>query len=266
VSSYPTTAEFRKHSENLQAVASALVQVERTHKRAIRENDQPSELAIRKVHTLLLGVYAEARLRKIIEDPTGFNGRERELIWLEKRQDKRWLSAVDFAARRHYGVMAHQSLDEVLSAAALNRVERVAAILRDDLAPVITDRNRIAHGQWVWQLKSRSENQFTVDQSNFDYNYVALRARLRLLDLIGRLVNVLCVSEPTFDRDFASLMRKIDDARNGLDGSTYPTFAAQLRSGRKPNPAAVASSQTTSSGAPATRKRQSFRSWLRTRR
>lgn len=228
-SSYPTSAEFRKHSANLKAVTAALVQIERAHKRAIREADQPSELATRKIHTLLLGVYAEARLRKIIEDPTGFNDRERELIWLEKRQDKRWLSTVDFAARRHYGVLAHQSLNEVLSIVALARVEDVSAILRRDLAPVITDRNRIAHGQWVWQLKSRSENQFTVDQSNFDYNYVALRARFRLLDLIGRLVNVLCVSEPTFDRDFSSLMQKIDEVKKDLDGSNYSTFASQLR-------------------------------------
>lgn len=260
MSNYPTSVEFRKHSANLKAVTSALVQVERAHKRAIRENDQPSEFAIRKIHTLMLGVYAEARLRKIIEDPTGFNSRERELIWLERSQDKRWLSTVDLAARRHYGVMAHQSLHEVISTTALARVEGVAAILRHDLSPVITDRNRIAHGQWVWQLKSRSENQFTVDQSNFDYNYVALRARFRLLDLIGRLVHVLCVSEPTFDRDFSSLMQKIDEAKKDLDGSSYQTLASQLRSRSKPNAEVVM--------APATKSQRDVasRSWLPVRR
>lgn len=188
---------------------------------------------MRKVHTLLLGVYAESRLRKILEDPTGFNDRERALIWLVQSQDRRWALAVDFAARRHYGVMAHQSLSGSLPAKALMRVEAVTQLLENDLAPVITDRNRLAHGQWTWQLKSRSENVFSTDQATFDYNYVALRARFHMLDFIGRVVNLLCVSEPTFDRDFDSLMHKIDQAKGDLDGSGYAALAAQLRRSRR---------------------------------
>jgi hypothetical protein len=241
VVNHPISPTFLRHTENLRAVAAALTQVERAHKRAIREHDQPSEHALRKVHTLLLGVYAEARLRKILDDPTGFNDRERGLIWLERSQDRRWVSAVDFAARRHYGVLSHQSLDAVLPATALQRVESVIDLLGSDLAPIITDRNKLAHGQWVWQLKSRSEDNFLIDQASYDYNYVALRARYRLLDAIGHLVNVLCVSEPTFDRDFDSLMQKINQAKSELDGAGYAALAAQLRNMRKTYGAKVAS-------------------------
>jgi hypothetical protein len=236
---YPSSSMFRKHTENLNAVLAVLTRVERAHKRAIRENDQPNEHAMRTVHTLLLGVYAEARLRKILEDPTGFNDRERNLIWLERSQDQRWVAAVDFAARRHYGVMSHQSLVDVLPTKALNRLEAVTGLLKNDLAPIITDRNKLAHGQWVWQLKSSSEKTFLGDQTSHIYNYIALRSRFRLLDFIGRLVNVLCVSEPTFDRDFDSLMQNVDQAKADLDGARYGAFAAQLRKSRRETPQAA---------------------------
>ncbi|WP_158297117.1 hypothetical protein [Zhihengliuella sp. ISTPL4] len=232
MTSYPSSPAFSKHTDNLRAITSALTQVERTHKRAIRESDEPSEKAMRIVHTLLLGVYAEARLRKILEDPTGFNARERQLIWLEKSQDKRWLASVDFAARRHYKVMSHQDLSEVAPPQAFDRIETISALLRHDLAPVITDRNRLAHGQWVHQLRSRSEDTFTDTSVSFDYNYVALDARKQLLDFIARIVNVLAVSEPTFDRDFSDLMEKIGRVKASLSGDRYPQFASQLRGTR----------------------------------
>lgn len=234
MTTFPSSPTFRRHSENLRAIVSTLTQVKRAHKRAIRDGDRPNEMAMRVVHTLLLGVYAEARLRKILEDPTGFNDRERRLIWLEKSQDKRWVAAVDFATRRHFKVMSHQELDDVVPVEALERVAAVSALLEDDLAPVITDRNKLAHGQWRHQLKSRSENAFVVDPRTYDYNFVALRAREQLLEYIARLVNVLAVSEPTFDRDFKGLMDKIDEAKADLDGVGYAAFASQLRKTKQP--------------------------------
>ncbi|QGN34500.1 hypothetical protein [Microlunatus sp. Gsoil 973] len=233
MTSYPTSPNFLKHAANLNAVIAALTQVERAHKRAIRDHDEPSEMAFRKVHTLLLGVYAEARLRKIIDDPTGFNDRERRLIWSNRSQEQRWVTAVELAARRHYQVLTHEELANVLPPLALGRIEAVSDLLVGELSAIITDRNRLAHGQWVWQLRSSSDDQFSSTPHDYDYNYEALRARRSLLDKIGELVNLLCVSEPTFDREFNTLTRNIEDARSKLDGMTYPELAAQLRRSRQ---------------------------------
>jgi hypothetical protein len=208
--------------------------MERAHKQAIREGNTPCEYAFRKVHTLLLGVFAESLLRKIIADPTGFNDRERILIWREKSQDQRWLSAVDFAARRHYQVPIHKPLADALPIDAADRVSSVSQLLRTQLSPVITDRNKLAHGQWVWQLQSRKEDAFVASQAAYDYNYVALDARLRLIDAIGRLVNILSVSEPTFQRDFDALMVEIDEATINLDGASYIQFARALQARKRP--------------------------------
>lgn len=229
MSNFPSSIEFSRHSDNLTAVVVALTQVERAHKRAIKDGDYPNELAMRKIHTLLLGVYAEASLRKIVTDPTGFNRREREFIRRSGSQGNRWLAAVDFAARRHYSVLAHHSLDEILEPRDLDRINEVNLLLRSDLDPVITDRNRLAHGQWVWQLASGKEDAFVDQSTSYDYNYSALKARFKLLELIGRLVSALCVSEPTFGRDFDRLAGKIAAVRQELDGNLYPDLVAQLR-------------------------------------
>lgn len=225
---FPTSDNFRKHTENLTAVTAAITQIERAHKRAIRERDAPGESAMRKVHTLFLGVYAEARLRKIIDDPTGFDEDQRKAIWLKKSQLDRWKTAVEIAAMRHYGGKQGERLADVVPSETLPRFQEVLSLLNGDLEPVITDRNKLAHGQWVWQLKSQSDDQFTRIQASYDYNYVELRSRYAILDVTGQLVGILCVSEPTFNRDFDRLMSKIDSRRTELHGAGYKELVEQL--------------------------------------
>lgn len=224
---YPQASEsFSRHSENLAEVVRDMTQIERVHKNAIRASDLPSELALRRVHLLLLAVFAEARLRKIIDDPTGFTDAERHDIWRKTSQEQRWVEAVTLAARRHYGV--HDVRTE-LPSPARERILTIINLLRGELAPVITDRNKLAHGQWIWQLKSGSDEDFVGTPRNLLYNYSALVARHAAIENIGRLVHVLCVSEPTFDRDFASIMIAISNALHELDGHGYDQFATELR-------------------------------------
>lgn len=232
--SYPADPAFTRHSENLAAVSSALTQVERLHKNAIRYGDQQAELALRRLHLLHVGIFAEARLRKILADPLGFNDRERRLLWAKRSQDGRWELAVELAARRHYRVLMHDDLIAHLPTTAAQRVQSVLALLRDELAPTITDRNKLAHGQWRWQLKSGSEYAFVATSMSLTPNYTEIKSRHLALDAIGRLVHVLCVSEPTFSRDFDDVTAKIDAARPGMTGRGHEDFVEDLRRRRRP--------------------------------
>jgi len=54
--------------------------VERAHKAAIRRNHQDEIALHARMHMLVVAIMAEARLRKIMWDPSGFNDRERGLI------------------------------------------------------------------------------------------------------------------------------------------------------------------------------------------
>lgn len=227
--SFPSSPNFSKHCDNLNEVLKAITQIERTHKRAIRERDTAAERVLRKMHTLMIGVFAESRLRKIVDDPTGFNEEERQVVWQQKSQDGRWRAAVDLAARKHWSLPSSASLDTTLPEPARARVMSVLSLLRGELEPVITDRNKIAHGQWVWQLKSQSDDQFLQTPRHLDYNYSAIASRHKTLEYVARLVHVLCVSEPTFDRDFDLIAGVIAAEKQKLDGSAYDAFAESLR-------------------------------------
>ena len=70
---YPKSPNFLKHTENLNAVRGALTQVERVHKRAIREGDEPAEQAMRKPTPPFLACmqsHASARSSRTPRDST----------------------------------------------------------------------------------------------------------------------------------------------------------------------------------------------------
>jgi hypothetical protein len=227
---YPCSSEFSKHSDNLRAVKLGLTQVERAHKDAIRNGNEEQIHVLQRLHLLTNGILAEAALRKIVVDPTGFNDRERELIWRSQTQKDRWLEAVELSARRHYQVLIHKLIDHsTIGVVAFQRYSEIRSLLNDELAPVIEDRNKIAHGQWLWQLKSRKENEFKATAAPQPPNFVTLRSQSKLLLTIADIVRLFAVSEPAFDRDYNSLMAKFSAAKSTLDGSNYADFASNLK-------------------------------------
>ena len=224
---------YRKHSSNAAKVKSELVQIERAHKHAIRAGDQPATEALSRLHMLLVGVLAEAFLRKIVSDPGGFNDREGDLIRRAGSQLNRWHRAVELAFRRHYRVPVHLDLDEdSLPGAAHAQVEQCAELLDGDLRPIIESRNKIAHGQWVWQLNSR-ETDFLPQKAPPPLNYRAIWARSKVIADVGDLISVLAVSEPTFQRDYDMLIESIEDCRPLLAGDDYDEFVAELKRTRQ---------------------------------
>jgi hypothetical protein len=198
---YPTTPEFRKHCENFARVKAELRQIERVHKRSIRQGHETEISAVRRVHMLYVGVLAEAKLRMILTDPTGFNELEQAVIWGNAQQLTRWTGSVELALRRHYRIPIHEPLLANLGPDVAARAAQVLSLLSTDLKPVIEDRNKIAHGQWVWQLASREENHFKQTQQVFDDNYVVSTSKSELIETIGDLIHTLAVSKPTFVRD-----------------------------------------------------------------
>ncbi len=72
--SFATSPEFRKHSANVAEIRRSLKQIERIHRATLRSAgkavldplaDVAEATACRRMHHLLIGVLAEATLRKI---------------------------------------------------------------------------------------------------------------------------------------------------------------------------------------------------------
>jgi hypothetical protein len=223
---------FRRHAENLAAVKKGLVQVERLHRDAIRWNRLAEIETVSRLHALVIGMLAEAKLRAITWDPDGFNDRERHAL-LADSQIVRWQRTVEAAFRRHFSVPFHRDLDQfTIGARPAQQYHDLIQLLTDRLEPVISDRNKTAHGQWLWHLNSK-ETQI-ARHADPTPNYSALRARSSVINSIGDLVHVLAVSEPTFSRDYATVLSRIDSLVPQLDGKGYPAYVAQLQRNRRP--------------------------------
>lgn len=224
----PADHPFRRHSQNLGALISGLRQAERIHKQMIRRRDAPGVEFSRRMHSLMVGMIAEARLRKIIHDPQGFNERELKLISASKSQIDRWKSAVDFAFRRQYAVPMHLEIrDSSADPTVISRHGIIIDMLDGDLKPIIEGRNKTAHGQWVWELNN-NETQFK-GLAGESMNYLAISRRGDIINNLAEIVHVLIVSEPAFQRDFDRLYGEVSATRREIDGNDYPEFEAKIR-------------------------------------
>jgi hypothetical protein len=228
----PAGHPFRRHSENLRAVKAGRKQAERAHKSAIRRADAAAIGFTARIHQLLIGLLAEAQLRVIVNDPDGFNDKERRLLMQERSQQDRWLRAVDFAIRRHYEILLHYEIDDVRTAPGVTaQYDSLIDILKNDLASVIQDRNNLAHAQWVWLLNGK-ESDFTGAAAE-PFNYLALKRRGEVINETAGLIHVLAVSEPTFQRDYTRIYGEITALHATIDGIDYPIFVSELQSRRR---------------------------------
>lgn len=228
MSKLPANHPFRRHAANLAAVKKGLRQLERLHRAAIRKGDQPAIETLARFHMLGVGLMAEAQLRAILWDPNGFNERERSLLRNVTGQLNRWGAAVEYAFRRHFSVPVHRDLDKfVLGGGPFEQFQTVLSVLNSHLSVVIDDRNRTAHAQWVWHLNNK-ETAF-VGAAPRPLNYRAIKARSDLIVNIGKLVHVLAVSEPTFQRDFAAISSEINRLAPLVDGNDYAAYVRELR-------------------------------------
>ncbi|TRV81986.1 hypothetical protein FKN01_01465 [Streptomyces sp. 130] len=229
----PTSHPFRKHSQNLTALTSGLRQAERMHKQMIRQGNEPAVSFSARMHSLMIGMIAEARLKKIIYDPQGFNERERKLIGRERSQIGQWVLAVDCAFRRQYEVAMHLEIADLADTIAVSRYAEIIQMLKGDLAPIIEGRNKVAHGEWVWEERSKEG---TFRQARRPLNYLEIKRRGQLIDSLAEMIHILIVSEPTFQRDFDDLYKRIDAIRPNIDGTDYTNFAIGLRASVRKRP------------------------------
>lgn len=224
--------DYRKHAENARALKRSLVQAERLHKDAIKRGNEPAVDYMRRMHYLTVGLFAENLLRKTISNPDGFSDVERALVSKTASQIDRWKLSVDLAFRRHFTVPFHVALDD--KSIGKEREKQYALIdglLAKRLAGIISDRNKIAHAQWVWKPNKKGTKFSAADPP---VNYRQIKIRSDLVWEISEVITALVISEPTFDAVFARHFGKISGLETDLANDGYPALVLQLKSRVKP--------------------------------
>src|SRR5713226_6689040 len=95
---------YRFHVENLRAVEKGLRKVGRLLRRAISERDEKTESALVRLYALLLGAWAECRLRKLLFEPQGFDPNDRSAVTGCEGLFDEWAKSIELAFRKHYSV------------------------------------------------------------------------------------------------------------------------------------------------------------------
>lgn len=227
---FPSSDNFSKHAANYREVKRSLIQLELAHKAAIRNGNDAATASLARAHYLHVGIYAEARLRVIVDDPTGFSESQRREVWSKRSQKDRWVKAVSVAANSHYQVSNLNSPPPESDPTTVDRILQVKGYLEADLAGAIIDRNKIAHGQWLHQLKSGSDDRFLASPRTINFNYLEIVRQYNLLTDISELVHILVVSATTFERDCELILDSIWRHANAAPNDEYESFSEKLRS------------------------------------
>lgn len=231
---FPKSEEHTKHSDNLAELKRSRKQIERLHKAAIRDNSESEIMALSQIQYMLLGIETEATLRKIVTDPTGLSTSQQDLVWQKRSKAEQWLELLRVAFERHYNHAAAPSWTvDSLGSVDHGRYESMCALVDEQLRPVIERRNKLAHGQWLWHLKSGQDNKFKQEsRQGPPPDYFTLYSLTRAVESIAELILILTVSRPTFERDYDRQYQAFYNARADIDanrnGSRFRKFAADL--------------------------------------
>ncbi|MBI2331464.1 MAG: hypothetical protein HYU84_04750, partial [Chloroflexi bacterium] len=211
---------YKFHVENLRAIESAMAQIDSALKIAIKEQRQDLVSSHTRLYSLLLGVWSECRLVKLLFEKNGFGPKEREYILGNKDKNTKydqWGKALEMGFRKQYNIKKAKLNPTSLLHSVYTKYQTLLSILENDLMPIIEIRNKLAHGQWVYPLNS-DQNEIAQEQMDFlrEENLLTLRFRKTILSSLALTIHDLVVSQPTFERDFDIHFKQILTAKQNL--------------------------------------------------
>lgn len=220
---------YRFHVANIRAVEIALDNTARSARKAISEESNSATESFVRLYALLLGVWAENRLKKLLFENRGFSPAERSRIAAREAQHDQWTTVVELAFRKHYQVPNAELSDTTLPFSSYARYVGLMELLEKDLRPIIEVRNKLAHGQWIYPLNNDGTD---VEQNKYQLlnneNLLSLQYKKSLVSSLSDIVHDLVVSLPTFERDFDQNYRKISNTHNNLRTRSYEAYVRLL--------------------------------------
>ena len=137
---------YKAHVKNLRAVDTGLQRIFRELNASLARDDDQTADALLKTAMLLLGAWAENRLKKMLFERSGFSASERQLIACEATQIEMWQRALEVGFRRKHR-LPKANLQNSLPLTARGQHSALVEIIANDLKPIIEARNKLAHGQ-----------------------------------------------------------------------------------------------------------------------
>lgn len=226
----PPKKLYQFHIANLKEIDHAMKSVAISLRNAISKDDSKTSSSYMRLYSLLLGAWAEVRLKKLIYEPNGFSESERKTILKQDTQLKQWQHALEVGFRKQYRIPKARLSENSLSHSAFSRYTTLSTMLANDLASVIQLRNKLAHGQWIYPLNNKGDD-IAQKQMNAlrDENLLSLQFKKSLLTSLAAIIHDLVVSRPTFERDFDHHFQAIINTRRNLLNRDYKKYTNNMR-------------------------------------
>ena len=95
---------YKYHVANVKCLTPALDRIALTVRSAIASSDHKTLNAFIPLDMLLLGAWAECRLRKLLFEPNTFDDADRSRVEQRPSHFEKWRKAVEIAFRKHYSI------------------------------------------------------------------------------------------------------------------------------------------------------------------
>ncbi|EKY4215473.1 hypothetical protein Q6U60_004632 [Vibrio alginolyticus] len=240
-------------SLNLELVNKSLPHIKQSLQNAIASSSKDEEVTYTRLYTLLLGVWIECRLHKLIYEKGAFDESERKLIYTEKSIENRWYRALEVAFKKYRKISLDDELtNQNLGFTHFTIFNEMKNWLGEYIAPVATLRNKVAHGQWKFPFSNDTGNwldsyNFKVNQDLISLyakeNYLTIECKFELVKLISVAINNMAVDAGKYETaDFdgiqIKIQAKVDDLKS-IDKAKYSNYKSHAQEGFKKKAASL---------------------------
>lgn len=227
------------HDDNFAAVNSALGNIEKQLRKSLSKNDDSGELTFTRLYTIMLGVWCEARLHKLLYEKGVFSEDERQFVYNKASLGERWKGALELGLKKHLGLKISDEISKkTVKFSVLNLYEEILEWISEHFEPAITLRNKIAHGQWVKPFTNTqgewlSTNKFSICGSSIaslkGENVLTTTIKVQLIKEISVTINNLAVDSHVYKAEnFDERYDVVSSIIEKLASVDYPAFKQSI--------------------------------------
>jgi hypothetical protein len=220
---------YRAHVQNIRSVDTALTRISRELNASLARSDDTTADALLKTSMLLMGAWAENKLRKFSCEPNGFDNSQREHISAARSQLESWKAALEQGFRKRYEI-PRANLTTALPLTPRAYFQELTNILDNELRPIIEVRNKLAHGQWAQTPNSANTNLApTVSHQIAAENAHTIKCKKRLLEYMAQMIHDLVAGNHAFERDIDKHYRNLENAKRDISHRSYEAWLEKMR-------------------------------------
>ncbi|EKT57473.1 hypothetical protein [Providencia sneebia] len=229
----------RYHDDNFNAVNSALESIEKQLRKSLSKNDESGELTFTRIYTMMLGVWCEARLHKLLYEKNVFSEYERSVVYNTSSLGDRWKAALELGLKKYCKLSPEDKIsNKTVTFSVLNMYKEIQNWISDYFLPAFTLRNKIAHGQWIKPFTNTQSA--WVDTNNFNIcgylisslygeNVLTTTIKVQLIKEISVTINNLAVDSDIYKvEDFDIRYKEVSTIIEKLKQVDYPAFKKNI--------------------------------------